>query len=80
MQTNDCEIEGNKVLKCDKTRKFPIALVEITNREWDELGLYAVVQNCGFNPSEGFNELDYQLFDNLPDASIAYDVKVLANR
>ena len=43
----------------------PVALVKMADPEDGE---YAVVTNCGFNPVEGFNELDYQFFDSLAEA------------
>ena len=66
------EIDGNKVLEAHMHRDFPVALVEITNEDLFEDGKYAVVTNCGWNPMEGSNELDFRFFETLEDALIAF--------
>ena len=70
------DIEGNKVLEAHVNRDFPVALVEVTNPDIVEDGKFAVITDCGFNPTEGFNELDYQFFDSLEAAQAAYDKEV----
>lgn len=70
------QIEGNKILESHVNCDFPVFLVEITNEHSDEIGKFAVVKNCGWNPLEGWHELDFRYFTLRADAEVAYDKEV----
>lgn len=66
-------IEGNNVIDCRLDCEFPVFLVEVANQDWDECGKFAVVTDCGWNPLDGWHEIDYQYFDTLEAARSAFD-------
>lgn len=74
--TDRISINGNEVLESHTNRDFPVFLVHVTNKEFDEHGMFAVVTDQGFNPLEGFNEFDYRYFSGRPEAEAAYDKEV----
>lgn len=65
-------IEGNSVIDCHLDCEFPVFLVEVTNQDWDECGKFAVVTDCGWNPLEGWREIDYRYFGTLETARSAF--------
>lgn len=66
-------IEGNNVIDCHLDCEFPVFLVKITNKDWDECGKFDVVTDCGWNAIEGWREFDHQYFDTLEAARFAFD-------
>jgi hypothetical protein len=67
------DIDGNKILKFNPA--FRVALVEMQDDCRDN-GKYAVVTDLGFDPMEGFNELEYQYFSARSKAAAAYSKEV----
>lgn len=64
--------QENSVLASKAGECGAILLLEITNADWDEVGRFAIAEDCGFNPVEGFNEWHFRYFDRLEDAYAAF--------
>jgi len=75
-QPQEQEFNGNKIINAHVNCDFPVYLLEVTNKDWDECGNFAVVTDCGWNPAEGFNEFDHRFFDKLEDAAVAFEREV----
>jgi hypothetical protein len=50
----------------------PVLLLEITNPDWDECGLFAVAVNNGFDCVEGFDDWGFRFFEYYQTAKAVF--------